>query len=278
MCPTGVGAGELTRGRTLYTGLMIWLPKELSMDDISKLKITFDETVGLIIVDEVSMFSAQHFNLMDHRLRTIYDNNKPFGGISIILSGDFLQIEVPRGRELYRVMYVPRDEEERKTRDLFAKFKFFDLTKKLRAQCQIHADRLLAFRKLPCTYPKEDKYTKKDLMQFRPITNEIVKAVMTELTDKEIKQDPGWIENFKVITTGNTEQAGISIFCQKKWFGCSKMETPFQQDATSGCINPLICRSPHQYNTNGTSSASVLLLCSGCPGNDSGQQSGKCRF
>ena len=68
MCPTGVGAGELTRGRTLYTGLMIWLPKELSMDDISKLKITFDETVGLIIVDEVSMFSAQHFNLLDHRL------------------------------------------------------------------------------------------------------------------------------------------------------------------------------------------------------------------
>ena len=45
-----------------------------------------------LIVDEISMVSGDYFELLDQVARIIRRNNKPFGGIQLVLSGDFLQL------------------------------------------------------------------------------------------------------------------------------------------------------------------------------------------
>lgn len=45
-----------------------------------------------LIVDEVSMVGGDYFEMMDQVARIIRRNEKPFGGIQVVLCGDFLQL------------------------------------------------------------------------------------------------------------------------------------------------------------------------------------------
>ena len=56
----------------------------------SKLKI--------LIIDEVSMISPEIFSSMDKILKAFKFSNEPFGGVQVILSGDFFQLP-PVSRE-----------------------------------------------------------------------------------------------------------------------------------------------------------------------------------
>lgn len=46
----------------------------------------------VLIIDEVSMLSPDFFDKMDYLLQKLRDNTKPFGGITLILVGDFCQL------------------------------------------------------------------------------------------------------------------------------------------------------------------------------------------
>ncbi|GJE87818.1 ATP-dependent DNA helicase PIF1 [Phanerochaete sordida] len=46
----------------------------------------------VLIIDEVSMMAASFFDKLEHMARFIRGNEQPFGGIQLILSGDFLQL------------------------------------------------------------------------------------------------------------------------------------------------------------------------------------------
>ena len=46
----------------------------------------------ILVVDEVSMMSKYIFELLDKLGKTLRRNNKPFGGIQVIFSGDFFQL------------------------------------------------------------------------------------------------------------------------------------------------------------------------------------------
>jgi ATP-dependent exoDNAse (exonuclease V) alpha subunit len=48
--------------------------------------------IDVIIIDEVSMLRADTFELIDAILKQALKNDKPFGGKSIIFTGDFYQI------------------------------------------------------------------------------------------------------------------------------------------------------------------------------------------
>lgn len=52
----------------------------------------------MLAIDEISMVSAEIFELLDQVLRYVRRNNSPFGGIQLILLGDFLQLP-PISRE-----------------------------------------------------------------------------------------------------------------------------------------------------------------------------------
>jgi ATP-dependent DNA helicase PIF1 len=50
------------------------------------------QSVNVLIIDEISMMDAQLFDKLEELARKIRRNDKPFGGIQIIISGDFLQL------------------------------------------------------------------------------------------------------------------------------------------------------------------------------------------
>jgi ATP-dependent DNA helicase PIF1 len=51
----------------------------------------------ILAIDEISMISAETFNLVNDVVKLIRKNDKPFGGIQIILFGDFFQLPPVKG-------------------------------------------------------------------------------------------------------------------------------------------------------------------------------------
>lgn len=45
------------------------------------------ELVDVLIIDEISMVSGQLFDMLDIIGKNIRNNNEPFGGIQLVLSG-----------------------------------------------------------------------------------------------------------------------------------------------------------------------------------------------
>jgi ATP-dependent DNA helicase PIF1 len=50
------------------------------------------QALEILILDEVSMLSGELFDILDAQLREIRYSEKPFGGIQLIMGGDFLQL------------------------------------------------------------------------------------------------------------------------------------------------------------------------------------------
>lgn len=95
-------AAVLINGQTLHSYLGIGLGKD-SVDDLvrkiinrSKVKKNWDE-LDILIVDEVSMLSAELLTKLNEVAKEIKATDKPFGGIQLVFAGDFLQLPCIRG-------------------------------------------------------------------------------------------------------------------------------------------------------------------------------------
>ena len=49
------------------------------------------DQVRLLFIDEISLVTPVLFSMLNKRLKQIFENNLPFGGLSVILLGDFQQ-------------------------------------------------------------------------------------------------------------------------------------------------------------------------------------------
>ena len=115
------------------------------------------------MVDEVSMLSTQFLVLLDTRLRSMYKHDQSFGGISVLLIGDFIQLPVTTGCDLWSVMYGPVSGNDGTTRELFQQFYVKELTQNIQSsECMIHTRRVAGFRTLPQVYPLGPKWTAED--------------------------------------------------------------------------------------------------------------------
>jgi ATP-dependent DNA helicase PIF1 len=61
-----------------------------------------DRIIGteILVIDEISMMSASVFEKMDLIFKTLRRSKKPFGGIQLVLTGDFLQLETVFNRNI----------------------------------------------------------------------------------------------------------------------------------------------------------------------------------
>lgn len=96
VAPTGIAASHLN-GQTIHSYFSLGLRDSVdeqfiaNLLDKKKLQTRFKK-LKVLILDEISMVSPNIFTAMDKILQAFKENTEPFGGIQVILSGDFFQL------------------------------------------------------------------------------------------------------------------------------------------------------------------------------------------
>lgn len=96
VAPTGIAASHL-EGQTIHSYFNLGIRDFIDSYYIeSLLKKKYLQTrfckLKVLIIDEISMVSPEIFSSIDKILRAFKKNNTPFGGVQVILSGDFFQL------------------------------------------------------------------------------------------------------------------------------------------------------------------------------------------
>ena len=99
---TGIAATHIG-GRTIHSWAGIGIKDKLSSKDISSLKKKaylkkqFEKT-AVLLIDEISMLAAHRLDMVNKVCQAFLNNSLPFGGLQIVMSGDFFQLP-PIGRD-----------------------------------------------------------------------------------------------------------------------------------------------------------------------------------
>ncbi len=91
---TGLAATHLG-GTTIHSWAGIGIADELNryhIDDMSKSRRQQIESADILIIDEVSMLHDYRLDMVEQVCRAVRSNDKPFGGLQVVLSGDFYQL------------------------------------------------------------------------------------------------------------------------------------------------------------------------------------------
>ena len=96
VAPTGIAASHLN-GQTIHSYFSLGIRDSIDEYFISNLiekkyLQTRFKKLKVLIIDEISMVSPNMFTSIDKILRAFKQNDNPFGGIQVILSGDFFQL------------------------------------------------------------------------------------------------------------------------------------------------------------------------------------------
>ena len=100
---TGIAATHLG-GMTIHSWSGIGIKKELSDRDLAALHgknrlVSRTRKTNVLIIDEISMLEARVLSAVDRALRTLRENNSPFGGLQVVFVGDFFQLPPVSGNE-----------------------------------------------------------------------------------------------------------------------------------------------------------------------------------
>ena len=98
---TGIAATHMN-GMTIHTWAGIGIKDFLSDDDLKRMKERkylkeHLENAQVLIIDEISMLHAKQLNLVNQVLKYFKESDDAFGGIQVIVAGDFFQLP-PVGR------------------------------------------------------------------------------------------------------------------------------------------------------------------------------------
>lgn len=107
---TGIAATHIG-GVTIHSWTGMGVKKNLTPQELDALEgkqylwKRFD-TTKVLIIDEISMLSAEQFDTVDQICRAFKRNQKPFGGMQIISVGDFFQLPpISKGEEVQKFAF-----------------------------------------------------------------------------------------------------------------------------------------------------------------------------
>jgi hypothetical protein len=91
--PTGIAASVLRNGRTIDSLFHTFSrnPTQLSYTTLIKMRNDFKDC-KLLVVDECSMISPKKLYYINQRLQLVFNNQLSFGGLSVVLCGDYFQL------------------------------------------------------------------------------------------------------------------------------------------------------------------------------------------
>ena len=210
-CPTGSAATMLDEGQTFHHVFYVKDNDSKSDNAIASIlrKANFSDDVDLIIVDEVSMISAEYLVLLDSRLRLLYDSSLPFGGKHVLLSRDYLQMPSTFGTHLCTSLYLTTDTNKTNTRQLFSLFSVFHINDQVRATCEKQKRCLEKFRKLPNFYPSSTEWRKKEKDNFSIIDDEIMETLTKEISQDDIANNSKW-KSAPIVTNNNFDRLRLN--------------------------------------------------------------------
>ncbi|MCF9034370.1 AAA family ATPase [Acinetobacter nectaris] len=98
---TGIAATHMN-GMTIHTWAGIGIKDHLSDDDLKRMKERkylkeHLESAQVLVIDEISMLHAKQLNLVNQVLKYFKETDDAFGGVQVIVAGDFFQLP-PVGR------------------------------------------------------------------------------------------------------------------------------------------------------------------------------------
>ena len=215
---TGTAAAPL-KARTINSLLALGL----SLDFVDLLKDTTTRdtkakiqrrlrNVKVLIIDEISMCTPVTLSRIENRLRECFDSEKPFGGLHVILLGDFWQFE-PVSRMLKKpALYQGLVLQARKRRleknraysvglNIFSTFKVYKLSGQQRVKDDPDFYKFLSVLR--------------DVKKKTPITTSWVSQLQT-LSKSDVDTDEEW-EFATVATTGNVERVNIIKYQAKRY-------------------------------------------------------------
>lgn len=93
---TGIAATHLN-GQTIHSWCGMGVKTDLKTADLKQLKtknylVKKIEKTHVLIIDEISMLHKKQLNLINKILKYFKQNEAPFGGIQVVVSGDFFQL------------------------------------------------------------------------------------------------------------------------------------------------------------------------------------------
>ena len=93
---TGIASTHMN-GMTIHSWAGIGISNELTAKDIARIKkrtvvVERIERTKVLVIDEISMLHRQQFELINQVLQAIKENTLPFGGIQLLVAGDFFQL------------------------------------------------------------------------------------------------------------------------------------------------------------------------------------------
>ena len=91
---TGLAATHLG-GTTIHSWSGIGISDEIEQgfsDRISKTRRGIVEKTDVLVIDEISMLHDFRLDLIDEILRGVRESDQPFGGVQVVMSGDFFQL------------------------------------------------------------------------------------------------------------------------------------------------------------------------------------------
>ena len=95
LAPTGIAAQNI-KGATIHSTFRLRLgylsPTQRNNVNDKVKELFSDDSITRIVIDEISMVRADTFMAIDAALRRAKRKNKPFGGLQVIVVGDFFQL------------------------------------------------------------------------------------------------------------------------------------------------------------------------------------------
>lgn len=195
---TGLAASHLN-GQTLHSWARVGLGKELPDDwqfTISKKKRKEFQTTATLVIDEVSMMPDFVFDMLDAVLRWARNDDRPFGGIQLILCGDFYQLPPVEGKFItnskvwdelnIRSCYLTKvyRQKDDRLRDLLEGVRGGNLFK--RHIAYIQSRMVKPDRQVPRLYSLNRKVDSENANQLRRLKGDSIFYMMTEKGDINI--------------------------------------------------------------------------------------------